>query len=193
MGLTGLFINRKGREKSGIVADGAELQALKDEIAAKLRKLADPGRDGARAIRDVFDTTASFKGPYSYEAPDLLIGYDADYRHSWDCAVGCTSENVFSDNTKSWSGDHCMDPRIVPGIFLCNRKINTDAPNILDLAPTVLDLFGIKPPPYMQGGALFGAPRLPPPPSGAPASTTPKATTTPAPKAPTREPAPAAR
>lgn len=193
MGLTGLFINRKGREKGGIVADGAELAALKGEIAAKLRSLEDPARHGARAIRDVFDTTASFKGPYSYEAPDLLIGYDAGYRHSWDCAVGCTSEKVFSDNTKSWSGDHCMDPRIVPGIFLCNRKINAEAPNILDLAPTVLDLFGIAPPPYMQGGSLFGAPRLPPPPKGAPATAPPKTVTTPAPKPPAREPAPVAR
>src|SRR5262249_20715759 len=100
---------------------------------------------------------------------------------------------VFSDNTKSWSGDHCMDPRIVPGIFFCNRKINTEAHNILDLAPTVLDLFGIEAPPYMQGGPLFGAPRHPPAPSGAPPSTTPKARTTPARTRRAREPAPAAR
>lgn len=159
MGLTGIFINRKGREVKGIVADGEELHRLKNEIAEKLRRLADPGRDGARAIREVFDTQASFKGPYSYEAPDLLIGYEAGYRHSWDCAVGCTSEAVFSDNTKSWSGDHCMDPRIVPGVFFCNRKVERDEPNILDLAPTVLDLFGVAVPPYMQGDLLFGPSR----------------------------------
>jgi len=181
MGLTGLFINRKGREVKGIVADGEELHRLKNEIADKLRKLVDPQR-GARAIREVFDTQANFKGPYSYEAPDLLIGYEAGWRHSWDCAVGCTSENVFSDNTKSWSGDHCMDPRIVPGIFFCNRKINTATPNILDMAPTVLDLFGIAPPPYMQGGSLFGPPRVPAAPPGAAA---------PSPRE--RAPAPAAR
>jgi predicted AlkP superfamily phosphohydrolase/phosphomutase len=196
MGLTGMFINRKGREKKGIVEDGAELQALKAEIAAKLRKLQDPVRVGVRAIREVFDTAANFQGPYSYEAPDLLIGYEAGYRHSWDCAVGCTSEAVFSDNTKSWSGDHCMDPRIVPGIFFCNRKINTEAPNILDLAPTVLDLFGIAPPPYMQGGALFGEPkRAPGPPSKLPLPEPPPATAAPktAPPKPQRQPAPAAK
>jgi len=143
----------------------------------------------------VFDTAASFHGPYSYEAPDLLIGYEAGYRHSWDCAVGCTGEVVFSDNTKSWSGDHCMDPRIVPGIFFCNRKINTEAPNILDLAPTVLDLFGIAPPPYMQGGALFGEPtRAPGPPSKLPLPTAPPAVAPKsAPQKPQRQPAPAAQ
>ncbi len=188
MGLTGVFINRKGRESRGIVADGDELHRLKNEIAEKMRRLVDAGRGGFRAIREVFDTQASFKGPYSYEAPDLLIGYDAGYRHSWDCAVGCTSENVFSDNTKSWSGDHCMDPRIVPGIFFCNRKINVPTPNILDLAPTVLDLFGVTPPPYMQGGPLFGERRPPPGPR--------QSVPTPSVPAKTREPAapaPAAR
>ena len=110
-----------------------------------------------RCIRTVFDTTQHLEGPYVYEAPDLLIGYEAGYRHSWDAAVGCTSENVISDNTKSWSGDHCMDPKIVPGVFFCNRKINTETPNILDLAPSVLDLFGVTAPRYMQGRSLFGA------------------------------------
>ncbi|MBM4013840.1 MAG: nucleotide pyrophosphatase [Planctomycetes bacterium] len=171
MGLTGIFINRKGREVKGIVEDGDELHRLKNEIADALRQLVDSGRGGVRAVREVFDTQANFAGPYSYEAPDLLIGYEAGYRHSWDCAVGCTSENVFSDNTKSWSGDHCMDPRIVPGVFFCDRKINTETPNILDLAPTVLDLFGIQPPPYMQGERLFGErkPKAPAGPTAKPA------------------------
>ncbi len=154
MGLTGLFLNRKGRETGGIVEEGEELQALKVEMAEKLRKLQDPDRN-CSAIREVFDATKHVAGPYTYEAPDLLIGYEAGYRHSWDCAVGCTSENVFSDNTKSWSGDHCMDPRIVPGIFFCNRKINTETPNILDLAPSMLKLFGVPVPSYMQGKSLF--------------------------------------
>src|SRR5258706_6307434 len=58
MGLTGMFINRKGREKKGIVEDGAELQALKAEIPAKLRRLQDPVRIAVRALRPAFDTPA---------------------------------------------------------------------------------------------------------------------------------------
>ena len=84
------------------------------------------------------------------------MGYHKSFRHSWDCATGAVSEEIFSDNTKSWSGDHCVDPRLVPGVFWCNREINTDEPNILDLAPTVLDLFGVDAPRYMQGTNLFG-------------------------------------
>jgi bisphosphoglycerate-independent phosphoglycerate mutase (AlkP superfamily) len=62
---------------------------------------------------------------------------------------------VFEDNTKSWSGDHCVDPKLVPGVLLSNRPINTSTPDIKDMAPTVLNLFGVEIPPYMQGRPLF--------------------------------------
>jgi hypothetical protein len=88
-------------------------------------------------------------------APELLIGYEKGYRHSWDCAVGAVSKEVFADNVKAWSGDHCVDPRLVPGVFYCNRKIDVESPSLMDIAPTALDLFGVPIPPYMQGRRLF--------------------------------------
>jgi hypothetical protein len=60
----------------------------------------------------------------------------------------------------------------------------------------VLDLFGIAPPPYMQGGALFGEPKKAPgPPSKLPLPAPPPATAAPkaAPQKPQRQPAPAAK
>ena len=63
---------------------------------------------------------------------------------------------VFSDNTKSWSGDHCIDPREVPGVMFCDRKINTETPDLMDMAPTALQLFGCELPKYLQGQPLFG-------------------------------------
>ncbi len=154
LGLTGMFINRKGREKSGIVTEGAEYAALKDELIAGLKALVDP-QTGRPAILDVFAAADHFDGPYRLDAPDLIIGYDGGYRNSWDCATGAVPREVFSDNTKSWSGDHCVDPRIVPGVFFSNLPIATETPNILDLAPSVLALFGQKAPPYMQGRPIF--------------------------------------
>jgi hypothetical protein len=44
----------------------------------------------------------------------------------------------------------------VPGVFWCNRKINTDEPSLGDIAPRTLDLFGVEIPGYMQGASLFG-------------------------------------
>ncbi len=156
LGLTGMFINRAGREKSGIVQEGAEYQALVREICAKLEQLTDP-QTGARAVRKAEAAFLCFDGPYRMDAPDILVGYEGGYRNSWDCATGSTTAEVFSDNTKSWSGDHCVDPSIVPGVFFCNRKILTATPHIQDIPFSILSLFGQKPPGYMQGRMLFAA------------------------------------
>jgi predicted AlkP superfamily phosphohydrolase/phosphomutase len=157
LGLTGMFINRKGREASGIVEEGEEYEQLKTELIAGLKELTDP-QSGRKAVLDVFAATDFFDGPYRFDAPDLIIGYDGGFRNSWDCATGAVPREVFSDNTKSWSGDHCVDPRIVPGVFFSNRPILTETPAITDLAPSALKLFGVEPPGYMQGQPLFPGP-----------------------------------
>ncbi|MGH7823244.1 MAG: hypothetical protein ACREQ9_26080, partial [Candidatus Binatia bacterium] len=61
---------------------------------------------------------------------------------------------VVSDNKKSWSGDHCVDPSLVPGVLFCNRRVAAESPSIVDIAPTMLDLYGIEPPSHMEGKAL---------------------------------------
>lgn len=159
LGLTGIFINRRGREREGQVEPGPELDALCEEIKGKLEALLDPA-DGASVIREAFVTSRVHDGPYADMAPELLIGYQRGYRHSWDCAVGAVSREVFTDNTRSWSGDHCVDPRLVPGVFWCNRKIGIDDPTLADIAPTVLDLFGVDVPSYMKGRRLFDEGRV---------------------------------
>ncbi|MSR63782.1 MAG: nucleotide pyrophosphatase [Planctomycetes bacterium] len=155
LGLTGIFINRKGREAKGIVEPGAELDKLCAEIKAKLERLLDP-KTGERVVKEAFLTRQIHSGPYADMAPEILVGYHRGFRHSWDCATGSVSKEVFTDNTKSWSGDHCVDPRLVPGVFWCNRKISIAEPNLLDIAPTALDLFGVDVPRYMVGRNLFG-------------------------------------
>jgi len=153
LGLTGLFVNRKGREKHGIVGAG-DLRDLCLELKNKLEMLVDP-KTGQRVIREAFLTHDIHDGPYADAAPELLIGYEKGFRHSWECATGAVTKEVFTDNVKSWSGDHCVDPRLVPGVFFCDRKIASDDPALMDIAPTVLESFGIDVPRYMQGRSLF--------------------------------------
>jgi len=157
LGLTGLFINKQGRESQGIVEEGEEFRRLKGELIEKLKGLVD-GETGEVAIRDAVDMEQTFSGPYLDNGPDLLLGYNSGYRTSWECASGQVTETVFTDNTKRWSGDHCIDPRLVPGIFFCNRAINGKPPDIKDIAPTVLKLFGVDIPPYMDGEPLIPEP-----------------------------------
>jgi predicted AlkP superfamily phosphohydrolase/phosphomutase len=157
LGLTGVFINRKGREANGIVEEGDELRNLKRELMQKLKGLVDE-ETGEVSILDVVDTESALSGPYAYDAPDLLVGYNAGYRNSWTCATGRVTEKVFEDNTKHWSGDHCVDPKVVPAVLFVNREINTTRPDIKDIAPTVLKLFGVGIPKYMKGKPLVGVP-----------------------------------
>jgi arylsulfatase A-like enzyme len=62
--------------------------------------------------------------------------------------------SVFFDNTKSWSGDHCVDPRLVPGVIFSTHPVRSDDPGIMDLAPTILTLFGVEVPGHMNGQVL---------------------------------------
>jgi len=150
VGLVGIFLNIKGREEEGIVEPGEEAEALKAELKAQFDGLRDEEKDEI-AINEAFDTDRLYRGPYKGNAPDLLIGYNHGYRISWDCASGVAAGSVFEDNTKAWSGDHIVDPRLVPGVFLANHPIDADDPGIIDLAPTALTLFGLRPPAHMEG------------------------------------------
>jgi predicted AlkP superfamily phosphohydrolase/phosphomutase len=154
LGLTGMFLNIEGREGKGIVKPGEEAARVKAEIMAALRGLRDTGT-GETAVNEAFDTAKLYSGPYLQNAPDLIIGFNAGYRTSWDGATGVVSGPVFEDNTKAWSGDHCIDPRLVPGVLFASRKIDRKDPALVDIAPTVLRLFGLDPPAHMDGKPLY--------------------------------------
>jgi bisphosphoglycerate-independent phosphoglycerate mutase (AlkP superfamily) len=55
-----------------------------------------------------------------------------------------------------WSGDHCIDPRFVPGVLFSNRRIGSSngKRHIMDVAPTVLAALNIERPGYMEGASL---------------------------------------
>jgi predicted AlkP superfamily phosphohydrolase/phosphomutase len=146
-GLGGLYLNLRGREAQGIV-DPQDTAALKAELIAKLTGLQD---EGEVAIQNVYEASAIYRGPYLSAAPDMIVGYARGYRTSWDAAVGKATARVFEDNLKAWSGDHCVDPGLVPGVLFSNLKVSAEDPGIEDMAPTALSLFGIEAPVWMEG------------------------------------------
>ncbi|MBI2822887.1 MAG: alkaline phosphatase family protein [Acidobacteria bacterium] len=150
LGLNGLYVNQRGRERRGIVSAGAETASLKEALRRQLKALADPA-GGRAAIRNVFDSRMVYNGPYVENAPDLLIGYAPGYRASWDSVKGKPTATVFEDNCRRWSGDHCIDPETVPGVLFSNWKIDSERPALVDVAPTVLSLFGLEIPGHMDG------------------------------------------
>jgi len=153
LGLGGIYLNLVGREAKGIVPRGEEAERLKRELKEKLEGLRD-GEPGEVAIARIYISTEIYRGPYVDNAPDLVVGYADGYRASWDSVTGVVNDVVFDDNTKAWSGDHCVDPALVPGVFFSDMRVNTSAPSIIDIGPTVLRLFGVPAPPYMDGVSL---------------------------------------
>ena len=150
LGLGGIYLNVKGREAQGIVSPGEELTALKKELSEKMTGLKDD-KSGAVAINRMYDKDDIPAGPYKGNCPDFIVGYNEGYRVSWDSVTGIVNDVLFEDNTKAWSGDHCMDPALVPGVIFSSLPLKTENPHITDIAPTVLDLFGIDIPGHMDG------------------------------------------
>jgi predicted AlkP superfamily phosphohydrolase/phosphomutase len=164
IGLTGIFLNIKGKFSQGVVEPGEDADKLREEIACKLKTLVDP-ETGIHAVKRAYQSTRAYHGPYRDQAPDVIVGYERGYRVSWEAAVGKTTHEIFHDNTKAWSGDHCVDPSVVPGVLFCNRPVESEVCRLMDIGPTVLDLFGVPVPDHMDGKPLTigGAPeKLPP-------------------------------
>jgi predicted AlkP superfamily phosphohydrolase/phosphomutase len=160
LGLGGIYLNLKGREAGGIILPGEEARELKKELVEKLTRLMDD-ESGNPAISAMFDTAEIYKGPYVENAPDLIIGYCEGYRASWDSVKGIAGSVIFEDNTKAWSGDHCIDPAAVPGVIFCSRTLSSSDPSIWDIAPTALALFGVPVPAHMDGRPLISTEGLP--------------------------------
>lgn len=156
IGLNGLYLNLRGRESEGIVNSGAQADALLREISAKLAGVRDP-KTQLPVITRVDLAKRVYSGPATAFAPDMIVGYNRGYRVGWDSVLGGVPSTLIDDNTEPWSGDHCMDHTLVPGVLLSNRRILDPQPSLLDIAPTVLLQFGVTPPAYMTGRDVFRA------------------------------------
>ena len=155
IGLAGIFINEVGRESQGIVKPDGPKKQLVQEITRKLTGILDP-QCGKVAVHEAMPRDQVYFGPYTEAAPDIIVGYSHGYRVSWDAAVGKTGIDVFCDNKKAWSGDHCIHPDLVPGVLFTSIKLDQAKPaRIVDIAPTTLELLGVQRPTYMDGHSLL--------------------------------------
>jgi predicted AlkP superfamily phosphohydrolase/phosphomutase len=153
LGLNGLYLNMKGREKEGAVGR-EERRRLLEEIKAKLETLTDP-KNGQKVISCAYISEDNFSKNFIDRAPDIILGFDRGYRISDESALGTLSREMISDNMGWWSGDHCVDPKKVPASFIANFKIQKQVPDMQDVAPTILKTFGIATPAQMTGKALI--------------------------------------
>ncbi|MHC4593596.1 MAG: alkaline phosphatase family protein [Planctomycetota bacterium] len=153
LGLGSIYLNRRGREANGIL-DGDEVDAVSTAIVQGLTSFPDAELD-CRAVRRVVRREEVYDGPFLDDAPDLIVGFESGYRVSWATALGGARDGLFEDNTRSWSGDHIIDPDLAPGVLLMNRRFDDSRPNMEDLAPTILNALGVPAPEQMKGDILL--------------------------------------
>ena len=158
LGINGLYLNLKGREKFGRVKP-SEKDALLDELVKKLEAVRDV--DGQVVIKKARRSDETYFGPHTALAPDLIIGYRRGYRAAWTTCLGDMDETVFSDNDSAWSADHCGDSTEVPGVLFSNRPIVKENPALIDLAPTILSLYRLNKPTSMTGENIFNSQEKP--------------------------------
>jgi len=154
LGLNGLYLNLKGRETNGIVEPGSAADALMTEIRSKLLAVHDP-KSQQQVITRIDLASEAYQGPYARSGPDMLVGYNRGYRAGWQTILGAFPPEELEDNSNPWSGDHCMDYTLVPGVLLSNRKISASSPALTDIAPTILAEFGIAKAQGMIGQSIF--------------------------------------
>jgi predicted AlkP superfamily phosphohydrolase/phosphomutase len=158
-----IWINLKGIKPRGIV-EPAEYNALTDFIIEKLRELPDP-RTGKPIIARVYRRDELFHGPFSNEAADLIIDW-------WsEDSLFSTAPSLAKDRHKPaviirehrpsqdsvWGGTHRLDGILVASGPDLKRGAEVDNAQLIDIAPTLLHLFGLPVPQDMDGRVLADA------------------------------------
>lgn len=155
-----LFLNVQGREPNGIVPP-AEVEALRAELTTRLEALGD--EDGVSIGTRVFRPEQTYAATRNV-APDLIV-YFGDLHWRSVGSIGHASVWTHDNDTGPDDANHAQQ-----GIFLMAQagpqhfgdgQARADL-SIYDVAPTVLEAFGITPPPGMGRQAIgAGIPQKP--------------------------------
>ena len=154
MGFGQIYLNLRGREGRGLV-NPDEAGALAGELTARLLDLADPDT-GEPIVRAVYGRDDVYTGGYAGNAPDLQVGFADGYRVSWQTMVGGAPPGVVYDNMRKWSGDHGgFDYADTAGVLISSRRLDAPLVRLVDVAPTVLEYFGVPKPAALDGRSFF--------------------------------------
>lgn len=145
-----LFLNVKGRESLGVVQPG-EYEGVREDIAHRLRAIED---ENGRCIGTrVFKPQEVYQGPHIEKAPDLII-YFGDL--SWRSTDSVGHPSIHSFETELGPDEAVHDEY---GIFIVydprregGRRL--EGLRLVDGAPTILSLMGLRVPDDMDGGVI---------------------------------------
>jgi predicted AlkP superfamily phosphohydrolase/phosphomutase len=145
LGLNGLYLTDKQRDRN------ARAELLR-ELRQELLSFRDP--DNGRTVIARLDATRPSPDNRSI-APDLIVGYSAGYRASWQTALGDAPAGLITDNDDAWIADHCIDPAEVPAVLFAARRVVVNDAALKDLPVSLLALYSVARPAQMAGRNIF--------------------------------------
>lgn len=155
LGLGQIYINLAGREKQGIVQPGAEYEQVTQAIRDGLMAFVDE-ETGERPVAYVWKRDEVYTHYDPSLIPDLIPSNSEGYRVGWQDALGGIGKAVVEDNDHYWSGDHCsVYPPLVDGILFANIPLGDQQAGMVDIMPTILDLFDVAPTTDLDGVSLL--------------------------------------
>jgi len=175
-GAANIYINLQGREPTGIVPV-EQYETVQNEIANVFKAISDPVTNEPvfeivlkkPREEDLLRKRSNFGGnddrksrgrerdfhAFGEDSGDVLIVTIPGYHLDFNAGTGASVGNFFQPST--FFGQHGYDPRYseMKAIFYAGgpdfRKRRLNEVNNIDVAPTVADLLGIKPPADAQG------------------------------------------
>ncbi|NLE75931.1 MAG: hypothetical protein GX605_04165, partial [Chloroflexi bacterium] len=150
-----LWLNLQGREPQGAVSPGAAYEALRDLLLERLAATQDTARDEpvvAWAVR----REEAYHGPFVERAPDLLIQWRTDFvlsgLHLPQLGQPKEKPTVLAPSLNN-GGHRPHGIFVLAGEGVC-RGVQLPEAQIIDLAPTILHLFGVPIPADTDGRVL---------------------------------------
>lgn len=144
-----LFLNVKGREPQGIVEPG-DVEKLRSDLIAEIEAIQDPaGRSiGSRAHRPE-DLYRECRGI----PPDLIVYFgNLDWRSVG--AVGLGAIHTFENDTGPDDANHAQHGMCILADPRNGHSTRREGLHLLDIAPTILDLYGLPVPETMAGKGI---------------------------------------
>jgi predicted AlkP superfamily phosphohydrolase/phosphomutase len=157
-----IVLNVRGVQPMGIVEPGAEYEALRCDIRTKLEELVDP-ESGERVVLRTYAREELYSGDRINEAPDIVAVLREGYQMAGDFLAirrgsGKIPKGVLfasgMGNRYGISGIHSPTGILLAHGLRVARGAHIQRAHITDIAPTILQAFGVQVPAEMDGTVL---------------------------------------